>query len=258
MSTQPAADPYVGTPGVDERLQTGQNPILVSANATSGAQVGQTFNDKQGLSLVLVVDNGQTPPTAADCPSAAQPPKPVNPPLPAGATTAKRHAVPVGTAQRRLRRQQRPQRLDRGSDAARRGRRLPPQCSRPSLLSVAGGGSLLLLPPAGGGDALWRHPCAPSPDAAPAQVWAIADLGALSLPSGRSAPSSRERTAVVPGRARAAVSPAKRAAATIARWSLARSSSPSNNPSRQPSRPPSPHHRRRSARLPRRNARRPS
>jgi len=79
---------YVGKPGVDERLQTGQNPILVSANATSGAKVGQTFNDKQGLSLVLAVDNGQTAPTAADCMPATQLPKPVNPPLPPGATTA--------------------------------------------------------------------------------------------------------------------------------------------------------------------------
>ncbi len=77
---------YVGKPGVDERLQTGQNPILVSANATSGAQVGQTFNDKQGLSLVLAVDTGGTAPTAADCMPATQLPKPVNPPLPAGAT----------------------------------------------------------------------------------------------------------------------------------------------------------------------------
>jgi len=79
---------YVGKPGVDERLQTGQNPILVSANATSGAQVGQTFNDKQGLSLVLAVDTDGTAPTAADCMPATQLPKPVNPPLPAGATTA--------------------------------------------------------------------------------------------------------------------------------------------------------------------------
>src|SRR5690348_14848694 len=51
---------YVGTPGVNEHLQTGQNPISVSGNAIGGASVGDFFNDAQGRSFVLSVDN--TPP----------------------------------------------------------------------------------------------------------------------------------------------------------------------------------------------------
>lgn len=60
---------YVGTPGVDERLQTGQNPIEVSINAIKDYHgVGSYFADAQGRSYVL----GEVPmdpePTAADCP----------------------------------------------------------------------------------------------------------------------------------------------------------------------------------------------
>src|SRR5690242_8451498 len=53
---------YVGTPGDDERLQTGQNPISVSGNAIKEDPiiVGSFFADKQGRSYVLEVDN--TPP----------------------------------------------------------------------------------------------------------------------------------------------------------------------------------------------------
>lgn len=61
---------YVGTPGVDEVLQTGQNPIDVSANAIpeNPVVVGSYFADAQGRSFVLAFDTGQTPPTRADCP----------------------------------------------------------------------------------------------------------------------------------------------------------------------------------------------
>ena len=69
---------YVGTPGVDERLQTGQNPIVVDANALEG--IGFTgafpfdFSDKQGNSTAIrwaasAQDGGIT-----ECPS---PPEPI-------------------------------------------------------------------------------------------------------------------------------------------------------------------------------------
>ena len=60
---------YVGTPGDDERLQTGQNPISVSVNAIpAGAQVGAFFADAQGRSFVLAFDTGQPEPPVSDCP----------------------------------------------------------------------------------------------------------------------------------------------------------------------------------------------
>jgi hypothetical protein len=59
---------YVTKPGGDEVLQGGQNPISVSSNST----VGTVFNDAQGRSYVIAVDNGESePPT---CP--ADPPGP--------------------------------------------------------------------------------------------------------------------------------------------------------------------------------------
>jgi hypothetical protein len=63
---------YVGKPGVDETLQTGQNPISVSGNAIpeTPVVVGSFFADAQGRSLVLVQDTGQDPePSASDCPA---------------------------------------------------------------------------------------------------------------------------------------------------------------------------------------------
>jgi hypothetical protein len=72
---------YVGTPGVDERLQTGQNPISVSVNAIpGGAFVGKEFADAQGRSLVIAFDTGQPEP---ECPG----PTPHNP------TTTTQHAT---------------------------------------------------------------------------------------------------------------------------------------------------------------------
>lgn len=59
---------YVGKPGVDERLKGGKNPISVDSSAT----VGTWFNDAQGRSYVLAVDeNGKQDDdkyTRADCP----------------------------------------------------------------------------------------------------------------------------------------------------------------------------------------------
>ncbi len=57
---------YVGTPGINERLQTGNNPISVSENALSNPVVGAYFNDAQGRSYVVAQDTGQPDPT---CPT---------------------------------------------------------------------------------------------------------------------------------------------------------------------------------------------
>ena len=65
---------YVGTPGVDETLQTGDNPISVSVAATGGAAVGSYFSDSQGRSFVLALDVGQDEPSVNDCPPPVGPP----------------------------------------------------------------------------------------------------------------------------------------------------------------------------------------
>lgn len=73
---------YVGKPSVDERLQTGQNPIWVS-NSSLGigvktlTTVGQVFNDAQGKSVVIVANTAKLTPE----PSVAQCPAPVGPPV---------------------------------------------------------------------------------------------------------------------------------------------------------------------------------
>ena len=57
---------YVGKPGVDETLQTGNNPISVSGNALpEGTEVGDSFADAQGRSYVVALDSGQDEP---ECP----------------------------------------------------------------------------------------------------------------------------------------------------------------------------------------------
>ena len=60
---------YVGTPGVDERLQEGDNPISVSVNTLpADAEIGSFFADSQGRSYVLEVDTGQPEPSVTLCP----------------------------------------------------------------------------------------------------------------------------------------------------------------------------------------------
>ena len=64
---------YVGTPGQNERLQTGGNPINVSVNAIQNFQgIGSYFNDQQGRSFVVAWDSGdgQEPPVSM-CPAPA-------------------------------------------------------------------------------------------------------------------------------------------------------------------------------------------
>lgn len=70
---------YVGTPGVDEVLQTGDNPIQVSDNAIPGftGTFPYEFADAQGRSLAVrfaasVEDRG----TLSDCPPPTPPPPP--------------------------------------------------------------------------------------------------------------------------------------------------------------------------------------
>jgi hypothetical protein len=72
---------YVGTPGDNERLQTGQNPIDVSINAIKDYQgVGSWFNDAQGRSFVLAEDIGQDEPDVSGCPAPDGGPTPSNTP----------------------------------------------------------------------------------------------------------------------------------------------------------------------------------
>ena len=71
---------YVGTPGADERLQTGDNPISVSVNAIpGGAFVGAYFADAHGRSYVLAYDVGQPEPAVSECPRPDVPPTDVCP-----------------------------------------------------------------------------------------------------------------------------------------------------------------------------------
>ena len=66
---------YVGTPGVDEELQTGNNPISVSEDAipVSPVVAGEFFQDSQGRSYVLVEDTGQDEPDPSECPPVTEP-----------------------------------------------------------------------------------------------------------------------------------------------------------------------------------------
>jgi hypothetical protein len=58
---------YVGTPGVDERLQTGQNPISVSASSLEGNGFAGTFpfefSDAHGRSVAIGYDTGGAEPS---------------------------------------------------------------------------------------------------------------------------------------------------------------------------------------------------
>ncbi len=63
---------YVGTPGEDETLQTGDNPISVSENAIPAdpVVVGSYFADQQGRSYVVAWDNGdKIEPPLSMCPA---------------------------------------------------------------------------------------------------------------------------------------------------------------------------------------------
>ena len=75
---------YVGTPGVDERLQTGDNPIDVSVNAIPDYQgVGSWFADAHGRSYVLGPEHEANEhvdePSVSSCPQPEVPPTDVCP-----------------------------------------------------------------------------------------------------------------------------------------------------------------------------------
>lgn len=69
---------YVGTPGVDERPQTGQNPISVAINAIQHNQwngiIPGYFSDAHDRSYVLAYDTGQSESELGKCPEAVGPP----------------------------------------------------------------------------------------------------------------------------------------------------------------------------------------
>jgi hypothetical protein len=69
---------YVGTPGVDETLQTGQNPIEVSVNALESEGFAGVFpfafEDAQGNSVAIGYSgNGHPELTIDDCPQPVTP-----------------------------------------------------------------------------------------------------------------------------------------------------------------------------------------
>jgi len=75
---------YVGTPGVDEVLQTGDNPIDVSVNAIPDYHgVGSYFADAQGRSFVLGPEHKASEhvdePSVSECPGYQPPPTDVCP-----------------------------------------------------------------------------------------------------------------------------------------------------------------------------------
>lgn len=82
---------YVGTPGEDERLQTGQNPILVSVSAIDGPPViGAPFQDGQNRSVVIGYGEpggGQEGEPEPVCPPELPPPPTETTPPPTTSTT---------------------------------------------------------------------------------------------------------------------------------------------------------------------------
>lgn len=72
---------YVGKPGVNERLQTGNNPIVVDRK--SWMQIGSYFQDAQGRSYVLAFLNpGDPEPDVSQCPPPDSGPSSVTPVAP--------------------------------------------------------------------------------------------------------------------------------------------------------------------------------
>lgn len=82
---------YVGTPGEDERLQTGQNPILVEAHSLESPPViGAPFQDEQGRSVVIGYGEpggGQEGEPEPVCPPELPPPPTETTPPPTTETT---------------------------------------------------------------------------------------------------------------------------------------------------------------------------
>lgn len=67
---------YVGTPGVDESLQTGQNPIVVDSASLSGfdGTFPFAFNDAQGQSIAIRYATSAQDGSITECPGYVPPP----------------------------------------------------------------------------------------------------------------------------------------------------------------------------------------
>lgn len=90
---------YVGTPGVNETLQTGQNPIEVSINALSnGWSVGSYFNDQHGRSYVLATVPQVPAPSIDNCPQTSSSPTPTPTPVWTPTPTPFATYTPIATA----------------------------------------------------------------------------------------------------------------------------------------------------------------
>jgi hypothetical protein len=91
---------YVGQPGVNETLQTGQNPIEVSVHSIKDwpVAVGSYFADAQGRSYVLGFVPMDPEPTAADCPGHEPSPSPSESPSPSD-TTPPTETIPPTTTE---------------------------------------------------------------------------------------------------------------------------------------------------------------
>lgn len=90
---------YVGQPGVDESLQTGNNPIEVDTNALEGEGFTGTFpfvfTDQQGRSIAIgFVGDGFPVLTIEDCPTTPPPPPPPPPPTTTVTTPPPTHSTP--------------------------------------------------------------------------------------------------------------------------------------------------------------------
>jgi hypothetical protein len=90
---------YVGTPGDNERLQSGQNPIEVSGNSADKdkdgeVEVGDQFADAQGRSVVVQI--GGEDPGVSICPGPETLPPPPKPGDGAPRTGGEGSDIPVG------------------------------------------------------------------------------------------------------------------------------------------------------------------
>lgn len=77
---------YVGTPGDGERLQTGNNPIVVSVNALEGKGFSGTFpfafSDAQGRSIAIRYAVNSHDGNISECPGGPRPTQEVTPSAP--------------------------------------------------------------------------------------------------------------------------------------------------------------------------------
>jgi hypothetical protein len=89
---------YVGQPGVNETLQTGQNPIEVSVNAIPGdgpVVPGYEFADQQGRSVVVATESCGADETPSPTPTETPSPTPTVTPSPTVTPTPEPTTPPV-------------------------------------------------------------------------------------------------------------------------------------------------------------------